>query len=108
MITEKELKECELVHDHGGIGWVMVENLDKDYCRVSGMSDKEVGTQAFLAWKKKLKPMKYPVDKLNPNAPTGPILLKHKPAKALDALTAMRNALLSGSKKVVQTHIVNA
>lgn len=108
MITEKELKECELVHDHGGIGWVMVENLDSEYCRIAGLSKTDVGNQAFLAWKKKLKPMEYPVNKMDPDAPTGTIFLRHKEPKALDALTTLRNALLSGTKKVVASRIVNA
>lgn len=103
MITEKELKECELVHDHGGIGWVMVENLDSEWCRITGLSLDAVGKQAFLAWKKKLHPMTKVVNDVRITC-----YVRDRDPRALDALTAMRNALLSGTKKVVATHIVNA
>lgn len=100
MITESELKQYELTHDHGGNSWVMVENFDDEYCRVSGVSSKDVDDRAYLAWKKKLKVSEYREDK------EGPLLKKKISPEAMDEVCNLRNALRAGTKKVVQTHIV--
>jgi hypothetical protein len=101
MITDKELKEYEVTHDHGGNGFVMVENLDEEYCRISGVSNKDVDNRAYLAWKKKLRVSEHREDK------DSPLQRKRIPIAALDKVCQLRNALLAGTKKVVQTHIVN-
>lgn len=55
-LPTEDLENWTLDHVSGG-PWVMVENLDYEYCRVAGldMVSGDVGDQAFLAWKPRLK-----------------------------------------------------
>lgn len=49
------LENWTLEHVCGG-PWVMIEDLDSEYCRVTGIDKRgDIGDQAFLAWKPRLK-----------------------------------------------------
>lgn len=97
MITQKELETCDLTHRHAGNGWVMVQDLDKEYCRISGQGAKEFGNRAYLAAKSCLTPTELFVEekKIRPPIPT----------HLIDPLKKLREELKSGSLKVVSTHI---
>lgn len=56
-MTKKEL-DLEYTHRHGGNGWAIAQDLDKDYCRVVSLGRGQIGGQAFLAAKNLLTPTK--------------------------------------------------
>lgn len=92
---DKELEQFELHHDHAGNGWIMVENIDEEFCRVVSAGRGQLSPQAYLAWKPKLK-IQMQQDKVTPQ----PIRDDVKPA-----VMALRAEIKAGEKEVVGTWI---
>lgn len=101
MITPNELREFELEHFHGGVGWVMVEDVDAEYCRVAPVSKGDVQYRAFLAAKDRLK-VWVRIDQYGK-----PYRSKITNGAAL-AVSAMREGIRSGNLLVEQSHVIEA
>ena len=87
-ITPAELNTMLLSHfGGGGYGWVMVEDIDREFCRIGGFAKGLMPSQAFLVWKPKLKAVQ-PLE-----------------IEVLELATQLRADIESGKKKVVDTHI---
>lgn len=100
---DPEWLELELKHAHGGDGFAIVQDLGDEYVRVSGITRTGViGSQAFLAWTKKLSPMLRAPDRERPT------VKQPFTKEQMNALNQIRGELASGKKKVVATHIVPA
>lgn len=92
-----ELERFELTHRHAGNGYYMVEDIDRDYCRVTPF-DK---TRAFLAAKNRLSVYK------KKNEATGIEEAVQIPEDMLYKLQVLRNEIKIGHKIVRETRIVN-
>lgn len=95
MPTNEELEQFEMRHAHGGTGWIMVENIDEEFCHVVSAGRGQISPRAFLAWKPKLK-VHVQEDKVTPQ----PIRDDVKPA-----VLELRKEIKAGRKKVVETYI---
>lgn len=103
-MTKSELSNHQLVHEHGGNGFVMVQDVDAEYCRLAfaGPKSKTVGRQAFLAWKKKLSIEEGYIDPKQPAL--GRIKLKIADELKPD-LEQVRAGITNGSIRIVETHM---
>lgn len=50
-LSKQDLINFQLTHRHGGNGWVMIEDIDKEYCRVIDCFACPETARGFLAWK---------------------------------------------------------
>ncbi len=66
-LTQDQLENYELSHRHGGNGYVMCEDIDGDYCRVTPVHTEPTtfGTRAFLASKAHMAVFQRPVPETN-------------------------------------------
>lgn len=95
-----ELERFELTHRHAGNGHYMVEDIDRDYCRVTPF-DNTFLRRAFLAAKTQLSVYK------KKNETTGIEEAVQIPEDMLYKLQVLRNEIKIGHKIVRETRIVN-
>ena len=93
-------------HEHAGNGWVVVQDTGQDCVHVMAAGPISLGTQAFLAWNKKLKTQTIQVmqDGSKEFKPM-PVPI---PEGCMDEVRKLRADLASGKKKIVNTRIVKA
>lgn len=106
MITTKQLKECDLTHKHGDNGFVMVEDLDKEYCRVVTHSAGKLDGLVRLAAKDRLtvSPKRVYVEETGMWVTTDkPMVI---PDELLPKLTEIRTGITSGKLKVEKNRVV--
>lgn len=106
-----ELTEYELTHFHGGNGFAMVEDIDKEYARVCRLGTPI--TQAFLAAKSQLSvvTMSKGVDKEKKQLPPEPWTLAYSSRMDegfMPELAKVRAGIKQGKLKVEASHIVEA
>lgn len=108
MITTKQLMECDLTHKHSGNGFVMVQDLDKEYCRVSMCGKHGLGPIVYLAAKDRLSvsPERVMDDKTKTWAATGKDM--QIVAGVLPKLNEIRTGIISGKLKVEKNRVVKA
>ena len=88
-ITKEQLLNFELSHRHGGNGYVMCEDIDEDYCRVTpAHASDDWGTLAYLASKAHMSPF--------------------KEAEISEELVQLRADFKSGKLAAFSTHIMPA
>lgn len=107
-ITQQQLETCDLTYVHGGSGFVMVEDLDKEYCRVSMCGKRGIGPIVYLAAKDRL------------NASPGRVFDEQRQlwvstgrdmpieSSAMPKLTEIRTGIRSGKLKVEKNRVVKA
>jgi hypothetical protein len=101
-LKHKDLMDYELMHDHGGGPWVMVEDCDSEYCRLTDPGQTRP-TRAFLAWKQKLQ-LRFQMETDEDGNKTA-VAVKRKPNPQLDEV---REGIASGQLLVKDTRIVHA
>jgi len=105
MITKQDLIEYDLTHEHGGNGFAMVEDIDSEWCRVAWV--KEPITQAFLAWKKKLRVTTISKSKDTPPEPWTLAFSSRLHEQFMDELAKVRRGIKSGELVVKNTRIIS-
>jgi len=89
-LPQEDLLDWQLEHSKGGGPWVMLQDMDPEYCRLVDLNkDGDIGSQAFLAWKPMLSRSTF-----------GMI-----PETAKAKLNEAREEIKSGVLRIVQTHI---
>lgn len=96
-ITKEQLESYELNHQHAGNGWMMVEDIDDDWCRVVSSSL----NQAFLVWKKKISISKIRERYDDPESPMVDVKIREGHVKK--QLMELRKKIKSGQTTVVNT-----
>lgn len=105
MITTKQLNECDLTHKYGGNGFVMVEDLDKEYCRVTEQGTIGPASLILLAAKSLLSPtvvIYTDTDGVKQSRQEGIY------SGQLHKLTEIRTGITSGKLKVEKNRVVKA
>lgn len=106
MITNVELTEYELDHRHGGMGWVMVQDIDSEFCRIAatgGSVTKRVGRQAFLAAKSLLT---VSLKREDPKEKDSPMVACRIPEDILPDLAEVRRGIKSGKIVIKDSHMI--
>lgn len=94
------MKNTQMKHRHGGNGWIIVQELGDDCVKVVNCGINDIGDQVFMAWEKCLEEETVTKGKITLVVPI--------PARAQPAVDALREALKSGTKRIVDTRIVAA
>lgn len=92
-MKNSSLMDVQVTHSRGGNGWLVVQRLGNEYCKVVqfGVDPKpEIDSRCFLAWKKLL-------------TPSGDI-----PPQIQPLLDTLRHEIKSGQKAIRDTRIVDA
>lgn len=107
-ITQQQLETCDLTHVHGGNGFVMVEDLDKEYCRVAACGAGRLGYLVMIAAKDRLSasPVKEWDESSKAYVLTGKLLAI--PPTLMPELAEIRNGIRSGKLKVERNRVVKA
>jgi hypothetical protein len=105
MITKQDLIEYDLTHEHGGNGFAMVEDIDSEWCRVAFVNTPI--TQAFLAWKKKLRVTTISKSKDTPPEPWTLVFSSRLYERFMDELAKVRRGIKSGELVVKGTRIIS-
>ena len=107
-LTNEELN-YELTHKHGGNGYVIVQVLDDNFCRVATYCSfgptPFVGKQAFLAFGNMLS--RFQVKK-DPKIKDSPMVDALIPENVIQELSTLRKQIKSGQKVIISTHITDA
>jgi len=96
-LTHDQLHNFVLSHSRGGNGWVMFENIDREYCRVGPVTSHP--EQVFLAWKPLL------TVELTKDPQTGQLTECQIPDELLLKVKEIRDKIKSGKLAVVSSHI---
>lgn len=107
MITEKQMKTCDVTHRHGGNCFAVVQKLDDEYVRLTPAAGDERFKRAFLAATSLLT-----VTEVRITAPKTGKLISVEPRllepDIAEELAEVRSGIESGKLKVVATRIVEA
>lgn len=90
-ITKNDLLTKELTHKYAGNGWMMIEDIDNEYCRITLAGPVSLHRfQAFIAWK--------------------PILTAGIPIvpETFDQVQKLRAEIKAGNYRIKETRLVKA
>lgn len=99
LLTKHQLENFELNHAKAGNGYIMCEDIDSEYCRLTEhRAGERFGARAFLAAKSQLSVMRVVKDKVSVDIKIHPDLVE--PVKKL------RADFKSGKLAAFSTHIM--
>lgn len=103
-VTKSDLLTKDLTHRYGGNGWMMIEDIDTEYCRITMAGPIDLGRfQAFMAWKPCLSVSRRRKDFQDPKSEI--IDVKISP-ETFDQVQKLRAELKAGNYRIESTRLV--
>lgn len=105
-VTKSDLLTKDLTHRYGGNGWMMIEDIDAEYCRITMAGPISLGGfQAFLAWKPCLSVSRQRKDFKDPASPIVDVEIS---PDTFDQVQKLRAELKAGNYRIESTRLVKA